>query len=337
MTARSQASERIRSTRTWVALAAALAVLLAACGTDGEASSGGGGPKVPVEPVAATAQQLPVTVTSADGRQVTVTDTSRIVPLWGDVTEIIFGLGMGDSVVGRDSSATFDGANTIPMVTRGHEVSAESVLSLRPTLVIADTETGPPEALDHIRNVGVPVLVFERATKVEDIAPRIRAVAEALGVPEAGEALAERTQQEIDDVSAALDAETGGVRPRVAFLYLRGSAGIYLMGGPGSGTDSMIEAAGGMDAGTEMGLERPFTPITSEAVVAARPDVILVTTTGLESVGGLEGLREVAGVAQTPAARDGRVVAIEDGLLFSFGSRTPAALRELSEGLRADR
>lgn len=324
--------------RALVALLSVMSVVVAACGTGGGGTVSSGGTtqdKVPVDQVERAAQQLPVTVTSADGREVTVTDTSRIVPLWGDVTEIIFGLGMGDSVVGRDSSATFEGANDLPMVTRGHEVSAESVLSLRPTIVIADSETGPSEALEHIRNVGIPVLVFERATRVEEIGTRIRLVAEALGVPEAGDALAERTRAEIDAVAAGLD-EMGGTRPRVAFLYLRGSAGIYLMGGPGSGSDSMIEAAGGVDAGTEMGLERAFTPVTSEAVVAAQPDVILVTTTGLQSVGGIDGLREVPGVAQTPAARNGRVVAIEDGLLFSFGSRTPAALRQLAEGLRAD-
>ena len=66
-------------------------------------------------------------------------------------------------------------------MTRAHDVSAESVLSLKPTVVLADTDTGPSEALDHIRNVGVPVVVFDTATQVDQIGPRIEAVAGALG------------------------------------------------------------------------------------------------------------------------------------------------------------
>jgi len=121
----------------------------------------------------------------------------------------------------------------------------------------------------------------------------------------------------------------------VAFLYLRGQAGVYLLGGRGSGADSMIAAAGATDAGTAIGLDRPFTPITSEALVDAAPDVILMTTTGLESVGGIDGLLQIPGIAETPAGRDRRIVTEEDGLLYSFGPRTPQALTDLIAELYA--
>jgi len=117
---------------------------------------------------------------------------------------------------------------------------------------------------------------------------------------------------------------------------MRGQAGVYLIGGKGSGADSMIAAAGGVDAGTASGLDDPFTPITTEALVGAAPDVILMTTTGLESVGGLDGLVAIPGIAQTPAGRDRRVVTLEDGLLYSFGSRTPEAIAALIDGLYGD-
>ena len=105
---------------------------------------------------------------------------------------------------------------------------------------------------------------------------------------------------------------------------------MYLLGGPRSGADSMIEAAGGIDAGTAIGLDRsPFTPLTSEALVEAAPDVLLLTDSGLESVGGIDALLAMPGISQTPAARDRRVVTVDDGVLYSFGSRTPEALAEL--------
>lgn len=309
-------------------------VALAACGggaggatgtaaTDTDAARAAG-----AEANAATG--LPVTVRSADGREVTVADTSRIVPLLGNIAEVVFDLGLGDRVVGRDVSTTFPEAEDLPIVTRAHDVSAESVLSLRPTVVLVDTETGPAEALDHIRNVGVPVVVFERATRVDEIGARIETIATALGVPERGRDLAARAEA---DIAAVQERIPDAPAPRVAFLYLRGQAGVYLIGGPGSGADSMIAAAGGVDAGSAIGLSDSFTPITSEAMVKAAPDVILMTTTGFESVGGVDGLVQMPGVAQTPAGRNRRVITIEDGLLFSFGARTPEALASMIEQL----
>src|SRR5690606_36634885 len=141
----------------------------------------------------------------------------------------------------------------------------------------------------------------------------------------AGRARAAQARTEIE--AATADADTNQ-RPRVAFLYLRGQAGVYLIGGKGSGADSMIDAAGGTDAGTAIGLDRPFTPISSEALIEAAPDVVLVTTTGLESVGGEADLLSMPGIAQTPAGRERRIVAVKDGLLYSFSNRTPAVLRD---------
>ncbi|MGC9539396.1 heme/hemin ABC transporter substrate-binding protein [Streptomyces sp. UG1] len=327
--------------RPLAALGLTLALLTGACG------GGGGGPSAadpsPVsasERAAAAERQLakntlvplegepptpelPVTVDSADGRKVTVEDASRILPLNGGVAEIVFTLGLGDRVVGRDITATFAEAQKLPQVTKAHDVSAESVLSLRPTVVLADTDTGPKETIDQIRGAGVPVVVLETATNLTDVTTRTTRVAEALGVPGAGKALNRRMS---DELAAARAAVPRGSKPKVAFLYLRGSAAVYLIGGKGSGADSLIEAAGAVDAGKDAGLDKPFTPITSEALVRARPDVILMMTKGLESVGGVDGLVKIPGIGETPAGMDRRVVDMEDGVLLGYGPRTPLVI-----------
>lgn len=282
---------------------------------------------VPLEGEAPT-PKLPVTVDSSDGRKVSVRDASRILPLNGGIAEIVFTLGLGDRVVGRDITATFAEAKKLPQVTKAHDVSAESVLSLRPTVVLADTDTGPSEAIDQIRDAGVPVVVLDPATKLSDVSTRTTRVAQALGVPEAGKALNSRIAK---DLSAAKAGVPEGSKPKVAFLYMRGSAAVYLMGGKGSGADSLIEAAGAVDAGVEMGLDKPFTPLTSEALIAAKPDVILMMDKGLESVGGIDGLVDIPGIRETPAGADRRVVTLEDGVLLSFGPRTPLVIDILVE------
>ncbi|MGA5371714.1 heme/hemin ABC transporter substrate-binding protein [Streptomyces griseoincarnatus] len=285
-----------------------------------------------VEPLGSTPQpRLPVTVRSADGREVTVEQAERIVPLSGSLSEIVFTLGLGDRVVARDVTATFEQAAALPVVTRGHDVSAEGVLSLRPDLVVAESTTGPDEAMDQIRAAGVPVLVVEGATGLDDVGPRIEAVAQALGVPSAGEELTRRTEERVAAVAKSVPA--GKDKPRVAFLYLRGSASVYLIGGKGSGATSLIEAAGAVDAGAESGLEKDFTALTSEALVEAAPDALLVMSKGLESVGGVDGLVEIPGIAQTPAGMDRRIVSVEDGVLLNYGPRTDQVLSSVMEQL----
>jgi len=329
-------------TRVAGALLAVLALTVATgCASDdgGSAEREPGGKSTTaaerVEPLADTpTPQLPVTVRSSDGRKVTVRDAERIVPLSGSLSEIVFTLGLGDGVVARDITATFAQAEKLPVVTRNHDVSAESVLSLKPDLVLAETTTGPDEAMDQIRDAGVPVLVVDPAKGLEDVGPRIETVARALGVPAAGKELAKRSEDRIAAVRKDIPKKTD--KPRVAFLYLRGTASVYLIGGKDSGATSLLEAAGAVDGGAESGLEKDFTTITTEALAKAAPDAILVMSKGLESVGGVDGLVKIPGVAQTSAGMERRVVSIEDGVLLNYGPRTDEVLKSLVDQLYGD-
>ncbi|WP_256107361.1 ABC transporter substrate-binding protein [Streptomyces sp. ODS05-4] len=335
--------------RLAAALAGALALALAATGCGGSGGAGGSGGtdggsgRTPssaaapdrVEPLTdAAAPVLPVTVPSADGARTTVASADRIVPLTGSLNEIVFTLGLGGRVVGRDITATFEQAAKLPVVTRGHDVSAESVLSLKPSVVLADTTTGPVEAVEQIRDAGVPLVVVPPAKSLADVDRRIDAVAGALGVATAGAALKRRTGERIDAVRGRVPEHAD--RPRVAFLYLRGSASVYLLGGRDSGAGSLLEAAGAVDAGAESGLSGDFTPITSEALVKAAPDALLVMSEGLASVGGVDGLLKIPGVAETPAGQDRRVVSVDDGVLLNYGPRTDQVLSSLVGQLYGD-
>ncbi|MEV0171081.1 ABC transporter substrate-binding protein [Streptomyces sp. NPDC050803] len=327
-------------TRLAGALLAVLTLTTAtACGgasaASGSAPAASGAAADRVEPLADTpTPELPVTVASADGKKVTIERAERIVPLSGSLSEIVFTLGLGDRVVARDITATFEQAGKLPVVTRGHDVSAESVLSLKPDLVVAETSSGPAEAMEQIRAAGIPVLVVDPAQGLDDVGTRIRTVADALGVPAAGKELTARSERRIAAVRK--DVPRAADKPRVAFLYLRGSASVYLIGGRGSGATSLIEAAGGVDAGAGSGLSKDFTAITSEALVKAAPDAILVMSKGLESVGGIDGLVRIPGVAQTPAGMDRRVVSVEDGVLLNYGPRTDQVLKSVVQQLYKD-
>ena len=129
---------------------------------------------------------------------------------------------------------------------------------------------------------------------------------------------------------AAVTGPLGSVRShaRIAFLYLRGGSAIYLIGGKGSGADSLISAVGAVDVGAAQ-LKNPFNALTSEEMIALNPQVILVMTKGLASTGGVSGLIALPGVAQTEAGKKKRIISVDDSLLLSFGPRTPDLLLQL--------
>lgn len=300
--------------RAFLALLAA-AVLTAACGAQQEAA-----PSATTPTPSSVAAELQV-ITSADLGDPEVWSEgfadgapTRIVSLASGVGETLIALGAQDRIVGRDETSDIAALKDVPIVTKAHSLSAERVLALDPDLVLVDENVGPPEALDQLRATGVRIVEVPPAWTIEDIAPRTRAIAEAIGA--------------FDVRLPSFTAAKTPTGPRVAFLYLRGPSAIYLLGGQGSGADALINAAGGTDVGAEAG-HPAFLPLTAEALVAADPDVLLVMTKGLASVGGIDGLVELPGVAQTSAARNRAVIAVDDGVLLSFGPRTTALVEQL--------
>ena len=271
---------------------------------------------------------LPTTTTGSDGVVVEVNDTSRIIVLNEAIAEIVVSLGMKDAIIGRDATTTLAALADVTEVSNGHDISAESVLALRPSVVIGDTRTGPSETLEQLRGAGIAVLIAPEVWTLSELPGRVAMIANALGIPRAGADLIDLTQRSIDDAMQDLGAYAS--TPRVAFLYVRGTASVYLLGGSGSGADELLAATGAIDVGALNGLA-PFTPLTAEAIVQADPDVLLVMTKGLDSVGGVEGLLELPGVSSTRAAASSAVIAVDDDLLLSFGPRTGALISRLAE------
>ncbi|MBN6039569.1 ABC transporter substrate-binding protein [Amycolatopsis sp. 195334CR] len=291
---------------------------------------------VPVErnPVS----RLPVTVTDHQGTSVTVTDTSRILAfdMSGTLAATVFALGLGDRVVGRDVSTAFPAAADLPLVTvNGHQLNAEATLRLRPSVVITDTTLGPWDVVLQLREVGVPVVVVDSRRGMDNNGALVRQIATALGVPEAGERVATRLDEEISakkaEIARFIPADPAK-RPRVAFLYLRGQAGVYYLFGPGSGVDSLLSALGAVDVAAELGLSG-MRPLNAEALAKAKPDVLLVMSKGLASVGGVEGALRVPGIAQTPAGLHKRFVDMADHQVLSFGPHTAGVLDALARAL----
>jgi len=280
-----------------------------------------------------TSQAGSVTFVGADGVESAITDTSRIVSLNGDLTEIIFELGLGDHVMAVDVTTTYPPeAAGLPRVGFGQLLAAEPVLAFQPTLVIGDTQIQPPEAVQQLRDAGVPVVILETQTTLEGVETKITQIAEMLGVAEAGRQLADRVNTEIE--AARELAATAAEQPEVAFVYVRGPQ-LVLLFGQGMPTSSMIEAANAVDVGAASGV-RGAVPMTPEALVAANPSVIVVPESGLAALGGTDAFLKIPGVAETAAGRAKAILAYEEGYFLGFGPRVGSALAEFAKDLHPE-
>jgi len=253
---------------------------------------------------------------------------SRVVSVGGAVTEMVYALGAGGALVGADSTSVHPSeARRLPRVGYMRQLSAEGVLSLKPALVLATAEAGPPAVLEQIRGAGVPLERLHVRHSPDAVRENIRAIAAALGRDAAGDAFLRRFDGDWSGTRTRIAAMP--TRPRVLFVMAHGGA--PMVGGRDTAADAMLALAGAVNAAAGI---TGYKPLTAEAALAAAPDVILVTDQALET-GGVDALLQRPGLALTPAGRARRVATMDAVLLLGFGPRLPQAVDELARKVRA--
>lgn len=250
----------------------------------------------------------------------------RIVSLGGGVTETLFALGVGDSVVAVDVSSIYpEAAVKRPKVGYIRATSAEGIASMKPEIVIASEALGPPTVKTQLDASGIRLELVPEAKSIASASARIRAI----GALVAKKAEAEALAQAVETIAAAPNPK--GTPPRVIFLFAHGGSG-FQVAGDNTGAATMIAAAGGVNAVSGYEGYRPLTP---ESAIAAKPDIILVTSRSLGAVKGAAGLWKTPGVALTPAGKNKRLVVMGDLKLLGFGPRTGEAITELRKAFFA--
>lgn len=252
------------------------------------------------------------------------TDTAKIVSLNGTVSEILVDLGFEENIVGVDVASNYPASlQEKPKVGHSQQISAEGVLALEPDVVIATSHDIKSELADQIRNTGVKLFLFDHSYSPEGTEELIRAMADSLDRKAKGDSIIKIMQL---DLEKAITIKKGDTKPKVLFIYARGS-GTMMVAGKDTQMEKMIELAGGVNAINDFA---DFKPLTAEALVAANPDVILLFDSGLSSLGGVAGLLEVQGIKQTNAGRNRRFVEMEGQLLTGFSQRLGKAVVELA-------
>jgi iron complex transport system substrate-binding protein len=253
-------------------------------------------------------------------------NTSRLVSIGGSLTEIIFALGEEGKLVARDQTAIYpEEVLALPDVGYMRQLAPEGVLSVSPSALLVIEGSGPPEALEVLRNAGVEYQTVPESYSAEGVLAKIRAVGQALGAVEEAEALAATIAQQFAELATRTNAVT---EPRRVLFVLSAEGGKIQASGTDTAADGIVALAGAVNAIDDYS---GYKALTEEAIIAAAPDVILMMDRGDDHGATDAELKANPAIAQTPAGQNGAIHRLDGAYLLGFGPRTAAAAGEVAD------
>jgi iron complex transport system substrate-binding protein len=251
-------------------------------------------------------------------------DKTRIITLSGAITEIVCSLGFEKQIVGRDVTGSYPATLTAKDLGHVRSVSIESVLALKPTLILASEKDMNPDLASRLKASGIKTHILKQELSIQGTKNLITEIAAILG--------AKNHKELISKIDKSLSAVKPLKKaPKILFVYARG-ANMMMVSGKDTPVDKMITIAGGQNAVTGFGDYKPLTP---EALLSANPDYILFFDSGLKSLGGVEGALKIDGILKTNAGRNKNIISMDGALLSGFGPRAgegAATLNKLISG-----
>jgi iron complex transport system substrate-binding protein len=246
----------------------------------------------------------------------------KLVTIGGDVTEIVYALGAGNELVARDSTSLRPKAVlALPDVGYMRQLNTEGILSIHPSMVLSSELAEPSLVLQQLSQNGVKVVRVPGTPSINTVPEKIEVIAAALNRQAEGEKL-------ITTYRSQLSAIRHDALP-VKMLFVMSHGGMSSMAaGQNTAADAMITSVGAKNA--MQGFSR-YRPLSQEGVIASAPDILLLTADGVKTLGGLDQVWKLPGVAMTPAGKNKRVLVLDDMSLLGFGLQTPAVMAQLRQ------
>lgn len=260
------------------------------------------------------------------------TGKERVVSVSKQINEFMYDIGAEDVIVARDETSVYPEAiKALPSVGYHRALSAEGIISTRPTLLLTDGNVGPDAVMEQVRDVGIPVLVVKPGSTVDSAQAMMAELGKRFDREAAADSVIAAWREGMAEVAADTAAnQAEGAKPRVLIIHFGQLINNYLAINRGSTADQVLRWAGGVNAVDSLG---GMTRLTPELIARAAPDVIVATEVGFDRYGTAEKFAELPGISLTPAGKNGRIYRIEETELIYYGPRTPETVRKLHEML----
>ena len=255
-------------------------------------------------------------------------DSSRVTIAGGSLTEIIYLLRQEDKLVAVDITSNFpEEAKQLPSIGYVRALSAEGVLSLSPSLILGEDDTGPPAVMEQLSRVGIQIEIIPEENTADGIIKKVKCVAEILGV---NDNIKDETLSNLnaDANELKLLTETNKKEPPKVMFILSMESGSPTVGGRGTSADGLIKMTGALNV---MDSFEGWKPVSTEAIIQAKPDFILISERGLNSFGSIEKLGQHPSLVFTPAAKNNNIIAMDGMAMLGFGPRTISSAKDIAQ------
>ena len=257
----------------------------------------------------------------------------RVVCVSKQINEYLYDIHAESVLVARDLTSIYPPQIVkLPSVGYHRALSAEGIISMRPTMLLTDGNLGPAAVVDQVTKVGIPVVTMNPGSTPDSA----KALMAQLGKQFHHERDADSVIAKWTSGMAAVLADSAiwrkasGAKPRVLVMHFGQVANDYLAIKRGTPADQIIRWAGGENAIDSVGGMLRLTP---ELIAKAAPDVIIATDVGYDRLGSAEKFAAMPGVSLTPAARTKQIYRVDETEVMYYGPRTPASLEKIVKWL----
>ena len=240
---------------------------------------------------------------------------SKIVVAGGSITEIVYFLGMEDKLVGVDITSNFPKeAKKLKSIGYLRNLSIEGILSLKPGLVLAEEDIGPPIIVNQLKNTSIDLRIVKEKYDLNGIHNKILCVSKILDASLDDNENYVKFKNKLNRVKKL---KKNNSKKILLILMMRGSSPV--VAGKNTSGQGFIDMTGHENSMSDL---NGWKPVSSEEIIKKNPDYIIITKRAFKNFSSLDQFLSIPGISSTIAAKKKNII-VKDGMsMLGFGPRT---------------
>ena len=252
-------------------------------------------------------------------------NSNSIVVAGGSITEIIYFLNLQNKLVGVDVTSNYPlNAKKLPSIGYIRNLSIEGVLSLKPNLILAEESIGPPIIVKQLNKTSVEFRIIKNNYTIDGINEKFLCISKILDIEIKNNINYKKFVNNVKKLKSFVKNNNKEKKDILLILMMKGTSPI--IAGKNTSGHGFIKMIG---QNNSMGKVSGWKPVSSEQILIANPNYIIVTKRALKDFTSIEKFLKLPGISSTKAAKNKNVF-IKDGMsLLGYGPRTINVAKEI--------